>query len=96
MRAREIGLDILAQRTVEDATNVAPEMAQSARLTYDARRWYLSKLAPMKYGDKLEIESRSVTIELNPPSDRERVRAFAGLLARVKGDPDSGGDGSPV
>ena len=25
------------------------------RLIYDARRWHLSKLAPKKYGDKLEL-----------------------------------------
>jgi Bacteriophage Sf6, terminase small subunit-like len=29
---------------------------QRDRLRFDARRWYLSKLAPKRYGDKMAIE----------------------------------------
>jgi hypothetical protein len=53
-RSREIGLDCRADALIEDA-----KMAKDAalgRLAFDADRWYLSKLAPKRYGDKLQAE----------------------------------------
>lgn len=35
------------------------EIIQRSRLRVDARKWLVSKLAPKKYGDKLDIESNS-------------------------------------
>jgi hypothetical protein len=35
-------------------TALNPDNAQRSRLRFDARRWYLSKLAPKKYGDRVE------------------------------------------
>jgi hypothetical protein len=37
---------------------VAMDMVAHRRLRFDARRWYLSKLAPKKYGDKLDLMHR--------------------------------------
>lgn len=71
-RARDVGLDVLAEQVLEiadDAQNDwmqrnAPdnpgwdangEHMQRSRLRFDARRWYLSKLAPKRYGDKLDV-----------------------------------------
>ncbi len=33
------------------------EAIQRSRLRFDQRRWYLSKLAPKKYGDRLEVDA---------------------------------------
>lgn len=33
------------------------EAVARSRLRFDQRRWWLSKLAPKKYGDKLEIDA---------------------------------------
>src|ERR1700690_936274 len=73
-RARDIGLETLADEVIEIAdtprmgeeTRIGPEgktvtraeMYQHRRLQFDARRWYLSKLAPKKYGDKLDLMHR--------------------------------------
>lgn len=70
-RARDIGLDHLAQeiidiadtteigtKTVSKATGIETtegDMTDHRRLRIEARKWYLSKLAPKKYGDKLEL-----------------------------------------
>jgi hypothetical protein len=73
-QARDLGLDTLADEILEIAdtpqmgeeTRTGPdgktvtkaEMYQHRRLRFDARRWYLSKLAPKKYGDKLDLMHR--------------------------------------
>lgn len=50
-RARDIGLDSRADRIERRFMN-EPD-TQRARLIFDHDRWYLSKLAPKRYGDKL-------------------------------------------
>lgn len=54
-RARDIGLDCRADEVFEIADNATGDAARD-RLRFDARRWYLSKLAPKKYGDKVQNE----------------------------------------
>ena len=53
-RAREAGLDTEADRAIEEAASA--EDAAKGRLLLDARKWYLSKLLPKKYGDKVTTE----------------------------------------
>lgn len=71
-RARDLGLDSLAdelleiadtpqtgQKTVSKATGVEiteGDMIEHRRLQVDARKWYLSKVAPKKYGEKVQQE----------------------------------------
>lgn len=51
-RARDIGLDCRADRIIDEARSA--EKADLGRLRFDADRWYLSKMAPKRYGDKVE------------------------------------------
>ncbi len=53
-RARDIGLDCVAEEVFEIADDGSDH--QRDRLRFDARRWYLSKLAPKRYGDKITQE----------------------------------------
>ena len=53
-RAREEQHHTLAELTVEEA--VAAVDPQRGRLAFDARKWYLSKVAPKVYGDKVHQE----------------------------------------
>lgn len=53
-RSREIGLDCRADALIEEA-KLAKDAALG-RLAFDADRWYLSKLAPKRYGDKVTNE----------------------------------------
>jgi hypothetical protein len=64
-RARDLGLDDMADDVLEiadkdpgitDMGATDSGMVAALRLRFDARRWYLSKLAPKKYGDKQHIE----------------------------------------
>ncbi len=53
-RSRDIGLDSTAEEC-RDIVDGAEDVAK-ARLQFDERRWYLSKLAPKRYGDKQQVE----------------------------------------
>lgn len=63
-RAREDLIELIASEIIELADSDVPETfdgkkdwqaVQKHRLQVDTRKWLLSKLAPRKYGDKLEV-----------------------------------------
>lgn len=69
VRARDLYLDTMADEILEisdDGSNdymatehgekLDGEHIQRSRLRVDTRKWYLSKLAPKRYGDKLAME----------------------------------------
>lgn len=55
-------------------------MARS-RLRFDARRWYLSKLAPKRYGDRQAVEL-SGSIEIRDMSDEDMRAELAALVSQ--------------
>ncbi len=69
-RAKELGYDIMAEEIIDIADDsgsdtktradgseyIDNEAVQRSRLRVDARKWYLSKLAPKKYGEKVTAE----------------------------------------
>ena len=70
-RARSRQADTLASKVLDEAMN--SHDAQIGRLRIDALKWTASKLAPKKYGDKVEIESntnQNFKISFNVP-DRD-------------------------
>jgi len=54
-QARARGFDAEAERALDEALQA--EDAGLGRLALDARKWYLSKLAPKRYGDKQLVGS---------------------------------------
>ena len=59
-------MDRLAEMAIDEATSVhLAENVPAARLALDARRWYVSKIAPRRYGEKLEVKSQH---ELSGPN----------------------------
>jgi hypothetical protein len=62
--ARDNQADVLADEIVDIADNATD--AQLARLQVDARKWFASKVAPKKYGDKTDITSNGNTIAVAP------------------------------
>lgn len=53
--AREVQAHNEIQEILEIADVATPEDVAVARLRIDARKWRASKLAPKKYGDKLDV-----------------------------------------
>lgn len=68
-RAREEQADGFADEIIDIADSVAPETGEvaKAKLQIDARKWKAAKLAPKKYGDKVEqVLSGTVAVETRP------------------------------
>ncbi len=99
-RARDIGLDALADEMLEiaDTTQVGvrredseegykevrEDMLGHRKLRVDARKWYLSKLAPKKYGDRLATELTGADGGPVQISDTERVAKIASIIATAQ------------
>lgn len=76
-RARTLMIDAIADDTLNIADaelqensegKVDSAMVQKQRLRVDTRKWLLSKLAPKKYGDKLELSG-----DENAPLSIQRI-----------------------
>jgi hypothetical protein len=66
-RAREIGWDSLAEQQLERTRDIDPEHANSRKVEVDYVKWYLSKVAHRRYGDKLQVDqniSGSISIDV--------------------------------
>lgn len=55
-RARAQGFDELADRAMEEACTASDPV--KGRLALDARRWYLAKLNPARYGERQLVQSQ--------------------------------------
>lgn len=103
--SRDMGLDAVADdiitmvdepigKTDQGATDTG--MVAAKRLRFDARRWYLSKLAPKRYGDRLNVELAG-HLALSDMSEDE-IKAELTLLVgnAVAGLPCPSGDDSDL
>lgn len=54
-RARELQQDAIIDSTIDLADSATPETVQVAKLQIWARQWRAAKLAPKRYGDKMDI-----------------------------------------
>lgn len=92
-RAKEIGLDEIADQILEIADNASRdtliteqgertdhEWIARSKLRVDARKWLLTKLAPKKYGDRqaVEVSNPDGSLQMD---ETERATRVAQLLA---------------
>ncbi|OOF85122.1 terminase small subunit [Rodentibacter ratti] len=59
-RARENQADFLLEEMLEISDLATPEDVSVAKLRVDARKWYITKVAPKKYGDRITQEISGV------------------------------------
>jgi hypothetical protein len=91
-RAREIGFGMMSEEiiAISDANYTGPDgfvdngAVQQAKLRSDNRKWYLSKMLPKRYGDRITTEITGedggaliTKIELVPVAARPRPEADA-------------------
>lgn len=55
-RAREMQADSLLDEMLDIADCATPENVSVAKLRVDSRKWYITKVAPKKYGDRITQE----------------------------------------
>lgn len=89
-RARELQQD----READHIVTIADEAkdANVARLQIDARKWRASKLAPKKYGDRLDLNHSGAIERI---SDEQLDAKLVELLGKAGVVPTPGGEGSP-
>jgi hypothetical protein len=79
-----------------EAYRLNGENIQRSRLRIDQRKWYAGKVAPKKYGDKLDLtHAGEVTLNHKDAAADEARRKLAALIAPKKGkgvdsEPDEG------
>ncbi len=79
--AREIQADFLDEEMQDVADKATPENVNVARLRVLTMQWRASKLAPKKYGDKLDITTAgSVAVTLDTP-DPDKLAELQALAA---------------
>lgn len=87
-RARDLGLDAMAdelldvadeQVGVTESGSTDTGAVNRNRLRVDTRKWYLSKLAPKRYGDKLDVNhGGQVSYLLEVPSEAASPEEWEG------------------
>lgn len=103
-RARDIGLDVLAEEAlaIADTPQEGEETEQTddgykvkrgdmlghRKLQVDTRKWYLSKLAPKKYGERTAMELTGADGGPVQISDTERAAKIAAILATAQARKD--------
>lgn len=93
-RARDMGIDRLVEETIEIADDsgldvvIGPdgalrpdgEVVNRAKLRVDTRKWFASKLAPKRYGDRLQVDA---TVSVEAMDNRELVSTLQELATRL-------------
>lgn len=98
-RAKEAQMDRYAEEILEiadDATNdwmqnkhgdktLDAEHVQRSRLRVDSRKWLMSKLAPKKYGEKVQIGGDpEQPLQFENVTNLDRAKALASLVNKAK------------
>ena len=65
-RARAVQADHYADEIIEIVDTETDPVRARVRMDMDGRKWVASKLAPKKYGDKLETENRTTLNTADP------------------------------
>lgn len=93
MRARELQQDREADKIVDIAD--AAEDANLARLQIDARKWRASKLAPKKYGDRLDLNHSGAIETISDAQLDTRLSELLGKAGIVSPALGAGETGKP-
>lgn len=85
-RARDRALEAMAEDVIaisdDPAIRLDPALVPAAKLRTDNRKWILSKLAPKKYGDRLQVDA-TVEHRFAAMDDRELTATMRDLADRL-------------
>ena len=73
-RAREIEDEAIADIKASE-TKIGNALATMYRQKIEDRKWFASKLLPKKYGDKIEVETKTITdsVLVESPAGKEKI-----------------------
>lgn len=85
VRARLIQADYMDDMILETANNVTSDSAQADRVRIAAYQWRAARLAPKKFGDRLDINpDQDRPMHVSAKTDGQRAKAMAALLAKKR------------
>ena len=84
-RARAIGFTTRAEKAL--LTAQSSEDPAKGRLAFDAERWFLGKMYPKKFGDKVQLADADG--EKTQLGEVERVTRLAALASQIQGRLDA-------
>jgi hypothetical protein len=81
-------------KQVSQQTTITGDMVERTKIQIDARKWYASKLAPKKYGDKVALTGPNDTPLIPEPLDLSKLslaelKNLRDLAAKAKAAPDA-------
>lgn len=101
-RAREAQVEVFAAEIMDITDEVIPPndnaAVQRARLRVDTRKWLMSKLAPKKYGDRIEHVVQPTSADQLSDDELARIAmgATAGILIEHRPQTESRNSGESV
>jgi len=81
-RAREMQADLMDDLILDTAEETTPENAAASRVKIAAYQWRAAKLAPKRYGDKIEVEHAG-RVSLTSMTDEELAAIATGSSPRT-------------
>lgn len=84
-RGRDIGLDVRAERLGQLAGSAQGKDGagvQAVRLMVDTEKWFLSKLAPKRYGDRLNLDVEA-KVEVQNLTDEQLMGRIDGYIDKA-------------
>ncbi|HFE1795603.1 TPA: hypothetical protein ACJHGQ_003121 [Yersinia enterocolitica] len=75
VRAREIQAEVMAEDIIMYADSAAKEASAvaKARLQVDARKWYASKVATRRYGDRVQHDQRITITDMTDDELQRKI-----------------------
>lgn len=68
------------------------EWLQRSRLRVDTRKWLMSKLAPKKYGDKVDVTTGGESLNLSAEDRAAKLTAIQTAATRRRAEQEDGSD----
>lgn len=83
-RAREFQGDLMDACILDAAKRVTNENAQAIRVEIDAYKWRAAKLAPKRYGDRIDVTSGGEKLEASDGLSLQQAAKLAAILAEAE------------
>lgn len=74
--AAEAEIEVIEDRHGNKRLRVNGEAVQRAKLRVDSRKWLLSKLAPSRFGDRIDVTSGGEKLAASPQHIDARVQSI--------------------
>jgi hypothetical protein len=90
-RAREAQGDLMDERILEEAEKTTAENAHAQRVKIDAYKWRAAKLAPKRYGDRIDVTSGGDKLDTSGSLSLQDAARLAAILAEAEKRKNAGG-----